>query len=64
VTEDAKLTLESYPDSYYDVIVLDLCDPLDYGPCYTLYAQEFYDTFYNKLTPDGIQVDHMSMASA
>jgi spermidine synthase len=54
VSDDAKLVLESYPDSYFDVIVLDLCDPLDYGPCYTLYAQEFYDMCFRKLTPAGM----------
>lgn len=54
VTEDAKATLEGYADGYFDVIILDLCDPLDYGPCYTLYSREFYDTCAQKLSPNGM----------
>ena len=50
---DAKATLEGYPDGHFDVIVLDLCDPLDYGPCYTLYSAEFYETCHKKLSEEG-----------
>lgn len=57
VTEDAKATLEGYADGYFDVIILDLCDPLDYGPCYTLYSREFYDTCAQKLSPNGMFTD-------
>lgn len=63
VTADAKATLEEYPDGYFDVIVLDLCDPLDYGPCYTLYATEFYDLCHRKLSPEGVLVTQAGPSS-
>lgn len=36
----------------FDVIISDLADPLDGGPCYQLYTQEFYrDIVLPKLNP-------------
>ena len=49
VVDDAKKILETYPDGYFDVIILDLSDPLDYGPCYKLYTTEFYTICRQKL---------------
>ena len=41
----------------YDVIVGDLCDPVEDGPCYTLYTQAFYaDVLKQRLAPGGIFV--------
>ena len=39
---DAKAGLENVPDASIDVIVCDLSDPLDGGPCYQLYTTSFY----------------------
>lgn len=38
VTDDARTQLESWPHKF-DVIIGDLADPLDGGPCYQLYTQ-------------------------
>ena len=38
VIGDAKAGLEAEPDGSIDVIICDLSDPLDGGPCYQLYT--------------------------
>ena len=43
-------------DETYDVIVLDLVDPLEGGPAYLLYTREFYETASQRLNPGGILV--------
>ena len=43
-------------DETYDVIVLDLVDPLEGGPAYLLYTREFYATAAQRLNPGGILV--------
>ena len=63
VVDDAKKILETYPDGYFDAIILDLSDPLDYGPCYTLYSTEFYTLCMAKLTPSGAFVTQSGPAS-
>jgi len=40
----------------FDVIIMDLDDPLEGGPCYQLYTTEFYDMCKAKLNPGGIFV--------
>lgn len=35
----------------FDVIIMDLDDPLEGGPCYQLYTTEFYATAFQKLAP-------------
>ena len=44
-------------DEKYDVIIMDICDPIEAGPGYKLYTSEFY-TFLIKerLSPGGIFV--------
>eukprot|EP00163_Fabomonas_tropica_P003675 TRINITY_DN1317_c0_g1_i1.p1 TRINITY_DN1317_c0_g1~~TRINITY_DN1317_c0_g1_i1.p1 ORF type:complete len:317 (-),score=100.98 TRINITY_DN1317_c0_g1_i1:98-1048(-) len=56
VFEDAKAKLESYPEGYFDVIIFDLCDPLDGGPCYLLYANSFYEMAKSRLAKNGVAV--------
>eukprot|EP00462_Mataza_sp_D1_P018005 CAMPEP_0175136084 /NCGR_PEP_ID=MMETSP0087-20121206/9080_1 /TAXON_ID=136419 /ORGANISM="Unknown Unknown, Strain D1" /LENGTH=340 /DNA_ID=CAMNT_0016418803 /DNA_START=30 /DNA_END=1052 /DNA_ORIENTATION=- len=56
VNDDARKVLLSYPDGFFDVVILDLCDPLDFGPCYTLYSSEFYDDCFAKTADDGVFV--------
>jgi len=36
VINDARAVMESSEDGSYDVIILDLADPMDGGPCYQL----------------------------
>ena len=43
VIGDAKAGLEAEPDGSIDVIICDLSDPLDGGPCYQLYTTSFYE---------------------
>jgi hypothetical protein len=38
IIADARAQLESWPHKF-DVIIGDLADPLDGGPCYQLYTQ-------------------------
>ena len=42
--------------NYYDVIIMDVPDPLEHGPAYLLYTQEFYTLLKSRLTPQGIAV--------
>ena len=63
VIGDAKKGLEDYPEGSFDVIVMDLSDPLDGGPCYQLYTTSFYETAKSKLKPNGILVTQSGCAS-
>ena len=38
----------------FDVIIVDVTDPLAGGPSYLLYTKEFYDLASNKLTEEGV----------
>ena len=40
----------------YDVIVVDVTDPLKGGPSYLLYTKEFYELAYRALKEDGVMV--------
>jgi spermidine synthase len=50
---DARKYLEESSDKF-DVIIIDLVDPLEQGPARLLYTQEFYQIVEQKLGPDGI----------
>jgi len=50
---DAREYLASSSESF-DVIIIDLPEPIEEGPAYLLYTQEFYNIVQTKLTPDGI----------
>ena len=52
---DARGYLASSKDTY-DVMVLDLVDPIEGGPSYLLYTQEFYNLALSKLNPGGVLV--------
>ena len=60
--EDSRLTL-IFEDAYkyllqnknrYDAIIIDIPDPLEGGPAYLLYTQEFYGMVKNRLKPGGV----------
>ncbi|KAJ1423798.1 S-adenosyl-L-methionine-dependent methyltransferase [Sesbania bispinosa] len=56
IINDARGELEAREESY-DVIVGDLADPIDGGPCYKLYTKSFYDfTVKPRLKQGGIFV--------
>eukprot|EP00929_Paragymnodinium_shiwhaense_P062861 TRINITY_DN313_c0_g1_i4.p1 TRINITY_DN313_c0_g1~~TRINITY_DN313_c0_g1_i4.p1 ORF type:complete len:333 (+),score=108.86 TRINITY_DN313_c0_g1_i4:95-1093(+) len=59
--EDAKKILEETKE-LYDVIIMDLDDPLEGGPCYQLYTKEFYTMCKSKLTKGGILVTQSGQA--
>lgn len=50
---DAREFLEKYRDKY-DVIFIDLPDPIEKGPAYRLFTREFYSLVNNRLTENGI----------
>jgi spermidine synthase len=50
---DARSYLEESSDKF-DVIIIDLVDPLEQGPARLLYTREFYQIVQQKLGPDGI----------
>jgi spermidine synthase len=51
--EDARKYLQDN-DEKYDVIIIDLVEPLEIGPACLLYTQEFYQLLKNRLSPQGI----------
>ena len=53
--EDARGYLENTSDTY-DVIVLDLVDPLEGGTAALLYTQEFYAIAKSRMNPGGVLV--------
>ena len=53
--EDARGYLENTPD-FYDVIILDLVDPLEGGTAALLYTQEFYAIAKARLNSGGVLV--------
>lgn len=55
VIDDAKAWIEK-SDLMFDVIIMDLDDPLEGGPCYQLYTTEFYQMLKAKMNPGGVFV--------
>jgi len=55
IIDDAKAWIEK-SDLMFDIIIMDLDDPLEGGPCYQLYTTEFYEMLKNKMNPGGIFV--------
>ena len=52
---DAFTYLES-TDERFDVVIVDVPDPLEEGPAYLLFTQEFYTLLRNRLKPGGVAV--------
>ena len=52
---DALKFLEDTQDRF-DVVIIDLPDPLEVGPAYMLFTQEFYHLVKDRLTPQGLMV--------
>ena len=60
--QDARQYLTQTQESY-DVMILDLVDPLEEGTAYTLYTREFYEIARSKLKPEGMLVTQSGPAS-
>mmetsp|Transcript_25742 Transcript_25742/g.31637 ORF Transcript_25742/g.31637 Transcript_25742/m.31637 type:complete len:400 (+) Transcript_25742:112-1311(+) len=52
---DAKAWLEDH-DEKFDVIIMDICDPIEAGPGYKLYTEEFYNFCKTRLNKNGVVV--------
>jgi len=52
VINDAKAHLENNEEKF-DVIVMDLADPVEGGPCKMLYTEKFYQTVKSRLSDGG-----------
>jgi len=55
VHEDARAVLER-ENRTYDVVILDLSEPVDDGPSYMLFTREFYKLCSQRLNPGGLVV--------
>ncbi len=55
VFDDARGYLET-TDQCFDVMIMDLVDPLEGGPAYLLYTEEYYEIARARLNPGGILV--------
>jgi len=53
---DARAFLLAEDSGLFDVVVLDISDPIEAGPAVHLYTREFYDLVAKKLTPGGVVV--------
>jgi len=59
---DARGFLEISKDKY-DVIIIDLPDPIEKGPAYLLFTQEFYKIAIDRLTESGMMAVQAGSAS-
>jgi len=55
IHEDARQYLASC-DEKFDVMVMDLVDPMEGGPSYLLYTEEFYKIAASNISPGGMLV--------
>ena len=53
--EDALAYLENAREPF-DVVIIDVSDPLEGGPAYLLYTREFYELVASRLAPGGLMV--------
>ncbi len=53
VFDDARKWIGAQPASSLDVVVVDITEPLEEGPAYLLFTQEFYGMVRRALAPDG-----------
>ena len=55
IFQDARVYLEEH-EQPFDVIIIDVPDPLEAGPAYPLFTQEFYRLIRSRLRPGGLMV--------
>ena len=61
---DARAYLES-SDQKFDVMIIDISEPIEEGPAYLLFTQEFYKIVFHRLTEHGalaVQAGTISLA--
>lgn len=58
--KDGRRFLEEQPNESFDVIIVDVTDPLEGSPSIPLYTQEFYEAARAKLTVEGLIVTQAS----
>jgi len=54
VFEDGRKWLKSQNQGEFDVVIVDLTDPLEGGPSYLLYTEEFYKIVRSRLSEKGV----------
>ena len=54
VCADGRAWLQEQPDAWFDVIILDLPEPLEAGPALMLFTREMYALVRRKLAPQGL----------
>ncbi len=50
---DARAFLEA-TEERFDVVIIDISEPIEEGPAYLLFTQEFYRTVFDRLTEHGV----------
>jgi spermidine synthase len=50
---DARKYLEETTECF-DIIIIDISEPIEEGPAYLLFTKEFYDIVWERLTPGGV----------
>jgi spermidine synthase len=58
--EDARAYLEK-TDERFDLVVVDLVEPLEAGPACLLFTREFYSLIHDRLTPRGVMTMQAGM---
>jgi len=53
VYTDARKYIKMSGD-YFDLVIMDLTEPVDNGPSYLLFTKQFFQLVYNRLKEDGI----------
>ena len=53
---DDALNYLSTTNEIYDLVIIDISDPLEAGPAYKLFTQEFYTIVFNHLENNGMMV--------
>ncbi|MEM4577054.1 MAG: polyamine aminopropyltransferase [Candidatus Nezhaarchaeales archaeon] len=53
IIDDGRAYVERVAEEY-DVVIIDVTDPLREGPSYLLYTRQFYELVKKRLKPDGI----------
>lgn len=59
VIEDGRKFLKERED-IWDVIIVDVTDPIEGGPSKLLYTKEFYEIVHRRLSPEGVFVTQSS----
>ena len=62
VIQDAVEYMKQY-DGKFDVIIMDICDPIEAGPGIVCYFQEFYQLCKTKLSSNGVLVTQSTACS-